>query len=376
MTGSVLFALPAIDSGGPARVITLVANELAVRGYAVHAAVRDPVLTQHLDPRIAVHRVPAPPVRLLSRYPAPGLARVVWRVKPDMVVSTLNMNLAAGLGRWTWPRTTRWVLRQANHHTTAFRELRSTGRRYDMMNRLTVLAMRRADALVAQSADMAADLESYGLEGVTTIANPVRASSGAVLRPAGAPSLVAVGRLTQQKGFDTLLESMPTVLRARPDAHLTLFGVGPDEPILRARARSLDLERSVTFAGHVDDPVPYVAGADLLVAPSRYEGLSNAILESLAVGTPVVATACPGLGPDVIEDGLDGRLLQTRLPERLGEAILEHLDAEPPAELCSISSRALAKWSIDAIADRWESLFHDVQIGDRRAARRIRALCY
>ena len=109
--------------------------------------------------------------------------------------------------------------------------------------------------------------------------------------PATAPVVLCVGRVTRQKGQDVLLDSWPRVAADRPDAVLALVGDGDQLPVLRDRAPA-----GVRFAGPVDDVRPWYAAADLVVQPSRWEGLPLTLLEALASGRPVVGTDVPGLG--------------------------------------------------------------------------------
>ncbi|CAM5717144.1 glycosyltransferase [Streptomyces fumanus] len=109
--------------------------------------------------------------------------------------------------------------------------------------------------------------------------------------PAGpaAPLVVCVGRLCPQKGQDLLLAAWERVLGRVPGAQLVLVGDGPDRERLRARA-----PRSVRFAGPVADPGPWYRAADLVVLPSRWEGMALAPLEAMACGRPVVVTDVAG----------------------------------------------------------------------------------
>jgi glycosyltransferase involved in cell wall biosynthesis len=119
-----------------------------------------------------------------------------------------------------------------------------------------------------------------------------RADARALLGlPATAPVVLCVGRLTRQKGQDLLLDAWPSVTADRPDAVLALVGDGDLLPALRGRAPA-----GVRFAGAVDDVRPWYAAADLVVQPSRWEGLPLTLLEALASGRAVVGTDVPGLG--------------------------------------------------------------------------------
>src|SRR5262249_29936560 len=108
------------------------------------------------------------------------------------------------------------------------------------------------------------------------------------------PYLVAAGRLSPEKDFDLLLAAMPEVRERFLQAVLTILGEGPRARELSAQAERLGLRDAVCFAGFRQNPWPYFKHATLLVLPSRHEGLPNVVLEALALGTPVVASECPG----------------------------------------------------------------------------------
>lgn len=150
--------------------------------------------------------------------------------------------------------------------------------------------------------------------------------------PPSAPLLLAVGRLVDKKGFRYLLDALPEVLRRHPDAHLVLGGGGDLEQALRARARELGVEGSVTFSGPLDHPgvLELMRAADLFVMPSirdrrgNIDGLPVVVLEAMAAGLPVVATRVAGM-PLAVADGETGLLVPERDPAALAEALLSLL---------------------------------------------------
>jgi glycosyltransferase involved in cell wall biosynthesis len=135
-----------------------------------------------------------------------------------------------------------------------------------------------------------------------------------------APLVVCVGRLCRQKGQDVLLRAWGAVLRRVPEARLVLVGDGPDRDALRARA-----PKSVVFAGAVADAAPWYQAADLVVLPSRWEGMALAPLEALACGRPVVVTDVDG-ARESLPDALAARcLVPPRNPAALAAAVCDLL---------------------------------------------------
>jgi glycosyltransferase involved in cell wall biosynthesis len=133
-----------------------------------------------------------------------------------------------------------------------------------------------------------------------------------------------IGRLSAEKGQRLLIEVFPEVLRAVPSARLLLAGDGPDLPRLRDRAETLALGDAVRFLGHRQDILDVYGSLDLLVLCSDTEGLPNVVLEAMALGVPVVATAVGGT-PELVIDGRTGWLVPPAEPVPLGRAIVEAL---------------------------------------------------
>src|SRR5438876_9548073 len=106
--------------------------------------------------------------------------------------------------------------------------------------------------------------------------------------------MLLVGRLERQKGLDLFFQKLPAIFRELPDHDLLLIGDGPQAAALKHCARRLRVQNRVHFAGWRNDVPSIMAAADLLVLPSRWEGMPNVILEAMAAGKPVVATQAEG----------------------------------------------------------------------------------
>ncbi len=311
----VCFAIPQLDRGGPDRVVAEVIAGLDRTRFApsLLLATTGGHHFAHLPADVPVEVVGGA-TRLGRRYPVLESVRYLRRAAPDVVVATQRMILTLGLARRALPARTRLVMRQANDVTADFAALVGQSLvKHRVALRLLLVALRGADAVIAQSESMRRDITALLGRGehLHVIGNPIdiAAVAGvATKRQPGAPALVSIGRLAPQKGFDVLLPAIAALRAQQPDLHLTILGDGPDRTALAAQARELGLASAVTFAGQVSDPVARLAGSDLFVLASRYEGFSNAALEALAVGTPIVLTDCPGASADMVRPGANGRL--------------------------------------------------------------------
>jgi glycosyltransferase involved in cell wall biosynthesis len=137
-----------------------------------------------------------------------------------------------------------------------------------------------------------------------------------------APIVAFVGRLDRQKGADEFLKAAAEVVRSEPSTRFVVAGDGREKRRLVALAAQLSLDALVSFVGWQANAYPLLAQIDLLVMPSRWEPFGLAAAEAMALRKPVVATAVDGL-PEVIEDGVTGRLVAPGDPTALATGILE-----------------------------------------------------
>ncbi|MFI7399196.1 glycosyltransferase [Streptomyces sp. NPDC049541] len=147
---------------------------------------------------------------------------------------------------------------------------------------------------------------------------------GDVSRSGPGPLVVCVGRLCRQKGQDVLLQAWPEVERQVAGARLALVGEGPDADRLRSRAPA-----SVLFAGAAPDAAPWYRAADVVVLPSRWEGMALAPLEAMACARPVVVTDVDGARESLPSEQLPYCLVPPEDPGALARALTALLRDEP-----------------------------------------------
>ena len=350
--------LPSLRGGGAERVALNLAAEFVRRGLEV-----DLVLAQAEGPYL--DRLP-PEVRvedLAARHviqAIPGLTRYLRRRRPAAVLSTLgNANIAlilAGRRERSW---TRLILREPNTVSRAADHPR--GLRERLLPWFIRRYYPRADAIIANSLGSARDLTdklAIPRSLVHVISNPLDlaairrqalAEPEVDLGPADPPWIVAVGRLTHQKGFADLLRAF-ALLRARRPARLMILGDGEEREALTRQVDELDLGDSVSMPGFSTNPWAVIARSSLFVLSSLWEGQPNALMEAVALGVPVVATDCQSGPREVLLDGELGGLVAVGAPEELAWAMENSLAQDHDA---GVLQRRAEEFAVERIGRKY-----------------------
>ncbi|GCB49276.1 glycosyltransferase family 4 protein [Streptomyces sp. NL15-2K] len=360
--------------GGVARVVTDLVRAQLADGLDVTVACPDSALTAQL-------RALGANVRSWSATRSPGpslvrevrhLARVIDEARPDLVhAHSAKAGLAGRLavrGRiptvfqphaWSfeavggataalalkWERFgARWAAR-----TVCVSEAeRATGVRAGITGRWTVVPN-------------GIDPERFRPADATAVRAGLAPLAGL---PPAAPLAVCVGRLCRQKGQDVLLQAWDAVAHRVPEARLVLVGDGPDRDRLREVA-----PESVLFAGAVTDAAPWYQAADLVVLPSRWEGMALAPLEAMACGRPVVVTDVDGARESLPSSVAARCLVPPENPAVLAEAVTELLLDPPLRESLGNQSRrhVLSTHDVRHTAEAVADVYRDL-LGTRPAS--------
>lgn len=162
-------------------------------------------------------------------------------------------------------------------------------------------------------------------------------------------TFVAVGRLNPVKDYKMLLDACAILKTKNPTFTLGIIGDGNLREELQSQLKSLQLEENVFLMGFHANPYPYMKNARYLVSSSLYEGFSNVIIESLCLGTPVIATNCPGGNAEVIQEGKNGWLCKVQNSENLA-FFMEKSLAEPlEFDRVTIANEAQKLFNINTI---------------------------
>jgi glycosyltransferase involved in cell wall biosynthesis len=320
-------------TGGTGRHAAMLAAGAARRGLPV--SVFGPAATRSLFPGLAFTCVD------IAERPRPGrdaaavlrLRRLLARWAPDVVhAHGLRAAAAAALALAAVPRRRRPAVLVTVHNAAPAGRL--AGAVHLVLERLTA---RRADAVLCVSADLSGRMRRAGARdvGLAVVPAPgVPAPSAeavglarADMNAEGRPAVLAVGRLTAQKGFDVLLDAVIRLGGRDPAPRLVIAGEGPLAGLLAARARAAGGD--VGFLGPRADVPALLAAADVVAVPSRWDGQPLIVQEALRAGRPLVASRVGGIADLTGEDA--AVLVPPGDPGPLASAILSVLDDPPRA---------------------------------------------
>lgn len=205
-----------------------------------------------------------------------------------------------------------------------------------VMTRLDKLALRSYDRVIAVSDEIRKELSASGCKNLTLLHNGIVVENyrntgkrGYLRKLAGieknAPVIGSIGRLSAEKGHKDLVLAVSEVVKAGHDVSCFLVGDGPERGGIESLINELSLGSHVFLTGYIRTPQPALEDFDLMVLPSYTEGLPNAVLESLLMDVPVIATAVGGT-PEIIESGVNGVTVNPARPDEIAGRIIEFLN--------------------------------------------------
>ena len=221
--------------------------------------------------------------------------------------------------------------------------------------RQLVQAVKPLERLVVLTEADKAAWEKAGCSNVTVIPNPciLNNSPFSILHSQFPKTVLAVGRLHEQKGFDLLLQAWQPIEKYYPEWQLRIVGEGPKRAELETQVRELTLRHAI-IAGRTENVADEYSSASLFVLSSRYEGLPLALIEAMWCGTPCVAFNCPQGPAELLADGR-GWLVENGNVEKLTQQIIYAIShpEEAAARAQKAQAFAQATYSEAAIMPRW-----------------------
>lgn len=341
----IVFIIPNMTGGGTERVISLLSSEYVKRGYRV--AIMQFAGYEHayeLDERVEDFSIAEQSggnpliwgrrIRDMRRY---------FRENPDCHIFAFAVMGAVFSAIATIGMKRPFLVAERNSPESC------------NTKRLRNWAYRRADVITFQTADGIGYFPEAIAKKAVIIPNPIDAGLPARYEGERAKKIVTVGRLHSQKNQALLLEAFSDFQKQRGDYTLHIYGQGELEEKLKAYAAELGIDRSVVWHGFSKQVKEEIADSRMFVLSSDFEGISNSMLEALAMGIPTISTDCPIGGARIyMEDGVSGLLTPVGDRRALTEAMLKVAQDDALAERLSVGgAKVREKYSPDSIAERF-----------------------
>lgn len=361
----ITFLIPNLSAGGAERVLTRIANYWSEQTHEVSVITLDH--PQHLPfyplrPQVKLTQLN------LTLQDQKGLKKLtrLWKQltkvrgqvvleKPDVLIAFLDIAIFLSLTSTRFLPTKVIVSERNNpyRNTTNPWLQRMNNHLYGIANRIVLQTHR-----IAQTFPISLQPK------IEVIGNPVESPQGQVEDYSAQHRrqvVIAVGRLTPQKGFDVLIGAFARLVQKHPAWQLRIAGVGEEQAALTQLSTDLAIADHVTFLGRIKDVETELLRASFFVLSSRFEGFPNALCEAMAVGLPVVATRCKFGPEEIVRHEENGLLVPVSDAPALSSALHRLADDVALGErLGTQAKKILDQCGVEVVMNQWEALIHEV----------------
>ncbi len=345
----IIFILPSLRAGGAERVMSFIASSLNKKKFETSLLITG----SEQDQAYTISE--ETPITFLNksqvRYALPSIAIHLVRKKPHIVIGAIgHINFALSILALFFKKT---IFIGRETYVLGYNlDSRKNKKKQIHLPDLRPLTL---DKIVCQSKDMKNDLItnfSYPANKIVTINNPV--TKNFLLKNKkyknNLTHFITVGRLNKQKGHLRILDALTQL---KTPFRYTILGDGPEKRKIFEHAKNLNLTKYISHIPYSDKVEDYLAESDLFLCGSYVEGFPNALLESCAVGTPVLAYEAPGGLNEIIVDGINGYLAKDKADFLLKLNISLTQSWNPGI----IRQTVMSKFREELILEQYENLF-------------------
>ena len=325
----ILFYLPDLKGGGAERVTVNIIKQLDKNNFKVTLVLVNKVgdFLSLLPPNIDIIDLK----KKKTLYSIFKLRKTILKINPDIIYSTLfHTHIALDLALLGIVNKPKIILRSPNSPKLSIENKQLSKAMIYFIER----AYKQADKIIAQTPEMKKEIIQYhriDKNKIEVIINPIDTETiNKSIKNSNNPfnetyvNVVASGRLTYQKGFDTLIRAFSMVIKKNKKYRLHIIGEGEDKEKLIKLIEDLELNLYVTLHGFKGNPYIFYYYSNLYVLSSRWEGLPNTVLENIYLKKPIVATKCIPFIETIISNNKNGILVDVDNIYKLSQAILDY----------------------------------------------------
>tara|TARA_R110000868_G_scaffold184619_5_gene426257 strand:+ start:8298 stop:9374 length:1077 start_codon:yes stop_codon:yes gene_type:complete len=348
----ILFFIPNLMAGGAERVISFLTNNLDTNTF-------DCILIIIGKEKDIAYNIQKSNVRFLNEdrvlHSIPKLIKTIRGEKPDIVISTVShLNIAIAVSSIFF-RKSIYIARQAAITKVSFNI--KTKAKKSWTPDLLGIALRKMDYVICQSKDMAVDcVKEFSVEknNIKIIQNPItddfKIKHQEKLKT-DIYKFISVGRLVEIKGHLRIIRILSQI---KIPFIYTIIGDGPLKDDIFNKIKEVGLSQFVKHIPYSNKIADYLSENDFFIQGSLSEGFPNALLESCAVGTPAIAFDSPGGTKEIIENGVNGFLVDTE------EEFIDRLNNLPHFDSKSVSDSVFKKFDKKIILNEYEEFFKEI----------------
>jgi len=384
---NVLFILPDLQGGGAERTALNLLSTIDVEQYLCKIMVLRAegvylktvmdsgwLVDSPPEPKLLLNQALEDPMRII--FSAWQIRKVVDDVRPDIIVTFMSdTSIPMYLSRARHISGARWIAREGNNTRKVIQHTINNKLLRRIAHAMVGVSLRSCDRLLCISNGMIqAFSQEYQVPNkkIRVIYNPVdlsalqKAETSEDIKLSTAlkqslddqrPMVLAVGRLSYQKGFDTLINAFANTL-AKKGYQLTILGEGDQRQALEALVSHLQLTQCIHMPGFHEVPALWMKVATCFVLSSRWEGFGHVLVEAMTVGAPVISTRCEYGPSEILKNGQFGELIPVENQKALEKALLVMLDDKSKRLARAEKAMQRAKdFSIETIAREYERLF-------------------
>lgn len=370
---NITLVISSLDSGGAERVLTLIAEGFCKKGYQVTVITLSGKSRDFYKLPENIHRL-----ALEIQNESPTVVHALWNnlnrlwvlrkaiksTLPDVVISFMhktNIRCLLALANTNYP-----VI--VSEHIDP--SLMSCGKIWGILRRLTYSY---ASTIVSVSDGVNNYFDWLPNSKKKVIYNPlvkiesieseIQIKNWSENANPNKKWLIAMGRLTYQKGFDILISAFKHISSNYPDWQLVILGEGKLRPELENLIENLGLKNQVILPGRLSNPFPVLKQSNIFVLSSRFEGFGNVIIEAMACGLPVISTDCPSGPREIIRDGINGILVPNEDVESLATAMERLMSNEAERKKLAVRAPEVTqRFSLETIMEMWDEVINKAVI--------------
>lgn len=349
-----------LNAGGAEKNCVVLCNELVKKGFEVELwitrLINDSPLLKLIDDRVKVRSIQGKRIRNtithLRKMLLKSTSKTFLIYNIELLIPVYFINKLYGLNLKIVARS----ITTLSHH---YNDQGIIGKR--IWFRLIGYTGNKIDSMIAQSQGMKDDLVNkfnISESKVTVIPNPSYNFEGNQLpsnNKINNKNILFIGRITEAKGLNYLLDIIQIVKSEIPDIHLTIVGTGEKLQELKNTAFNLGLSESISYEGYQSDLSIYYKNAKVTVLTSIFEGFPNVLVESISYGTPVISFDCQSGPKDIIIPNVNGILIDYLNVNEFAKALIDVVNENIKFDKTNIIESS-KRYSLDKIISQYEKV--------------------